>query len=112
LEGLANVNISELLSRIESVRIRSDTLSNLVRAKLHQLIDRLDDDILGPALHAAIDTLPDEVVPQVLRRMLQRTWTERSATIRNLHSPTPTLPKPPRPAPWPRPAPGRPRPPR
>jgi hypothetical protein len=42
-----------------------------VRSKLHQLIDRLDDDILQPALHAAIDTLPDEAVPQVLRRMLR-----------------------------------------
>jgi hypothetical protein len=45
--------------------------SHPVRAKIHQLIDRLDDDILRPALHAAIDTLSDDAVPQVLRRMLQ-----------------------------------------
>jgi hypothetical protein len=42
-----------------------------VRATLHQLIDRLDDDILQPALHAAIDTLSDDAVPRVLKRMLQ-----------------------------------------
>jgi len=80
-----------------------------VRAKLHQLIDRLDDDILQPALHAAIETLPDDAVPQVLRRMLQP-WSARRAAFGTLHAPT--RPKPTQPAPKPRPAPGRPHPPR
>ena len=46
--------------------------SRHVRTKLHELIDRLDDDILQPALHAAVDSLPDEAVPRVLRRMLRK----------------------------------------
>jgi hypothetical protein len=97
------------LSRIESTDILPATLFDAVRAKLHQLIDRLDDDILRPALHAAIETLPDEVVPQVLKRMLQP-WPARGAGFRTLYAPT--RPKPARPAPKPRPAPGRPHAPR
>jgi len=45
-----------------------------VRAKIHELIDRLDDDILQPALHAAIDALPDDAVPRVLKRMLNERY--------------------------------------
>ena len=41
-----------------------------MRAKLHELIDQLDDDILQPALHKAVDTLPDEAVPRALKRLL------------------------------------------
>jgi hypothetical protein len=57
-----------------------------LRAKLHELIDRLDDDILQPALHAAIDSLSDDAVPQVLRRMLQP-WSARDSVLRTMHQP-------------------------
>ena len=43
-----------------------------MRAKIHELIDQLDDDILQPVLHKAIDTLPDEAVPRVLKRLLRK----------------------------------------
>jgi hypothetical protein len=43
-----------------------------MRAKLHELIDQLDDDILLPVLHKTIDTLPDETVPRVLKRLLRK----------------------------------------
>jgi hypothetical protein len=56
-----------------------------VRTKIHELIDRLDDDILQPALHAAVDSLPDEAVPRVLRRMLRK----QKATANLGAAPTP-----------------------
>ena len=37
--------------------------------ELHQFIDQLDDDIIGPAFHAAVDTLPDQIVPAALKRL-------------------------------------------
>jgi hypothetical protein len=39
------------------------------RAELHDFIDRLDDDLAKPGLHATIDALPEELVPVVLNRM-------------------------------------------
>jgi hypothetical protein len=39
------------------------------RAELHDFIDKLDDDLARPGLHATIDTLPAELVPVVLNRM-------------------------------------------
>jgi hypothetical protein len=41
----------------------------MYRDELHEFIDSLNDDIVGPALHKLVDTLPDELVPQTLRRM-------------------------------------------
>ena len=37
--------------------------------ELHQLIDELDDEIIGPALHALVDTLPDDAVPAAVSRL-------------------------------------------
>jgi hypothetical protein len=65
---------------IESGALASETLSAM-RAKLHDLIDRLDDDILQPALHAAIDTLRDDAVPGALRRMLHERAPHARATL-------------------------------
>jgi hypothetical protein len=39
------------------------------RAELHDFIDKLDDDLARPGLHATIDALPEELVPVVLNRM-------------------------------------------
>jgi len=39
------------------------------RDEIHALIDRFDDDELGPALHAVVDTLPDDLIPALLKRM-------------------------------------------
>jgi hypothetical protein len=39
------------------------------RAELHDFIDKLDDDLAKPGLHATIDALPEELVAVVLDRM-------------------------------------------
>jgi hypothetical protein len=41
-----------------------------LRAKLHEFIYRLGDEILQLALHAAVDSLTHNEVPQLLGRML------------------------------------------